>query len=161
MSSTPPLQSAMAAPAIALKLNSPASPEPFLARFWRRQTLPKIGTGQPIPAASTGRRSGDLRNPSGRTGGTQTHSRRTVRKLGRLRCARQGLVRVPESNTKYGGNRGKTGVAPRPPSLPSISESSGIPKRKKLFSARRFWLRPAVHRTSIYCARGVAKGRLT
>jgi hypothetical protein len=48
-------------------------------------------------------------NPLGATGGTQTHSRRTGSKLGRLRCARQGLVRVPESNTKYGGKRGKTG----------------------------------------------------
>lgn len=35
-------------------------------------------------------------------------------KLGRLRCARQGIVRVPESNTKYGGFRRKTGgqIAP-------------------------------------------------
>ncbi|HYV31104.1 MAG TPA: hypothetical protein VEO53_08390 [Candidatus Binatia bacterium] len=31
-------------------------------------------------------------------------------KLGRLHRARQGLVRVPESNTKYGGKLGKTGV---------------------------------------------------
>jgi hypothetical protein len=48
-----------------------------------------------------------------RPAGTQTHSRRTGRKLGQLRCARQELVRVPESNTKYGGNVGKTGgIAP-------------------------------------------------
>jgi hypothetical protein len=33
-------------------------------------------------------------------------------KLGRLRYARQGLVRVPESNTKYGGKLGKTGAPP-------------------------------------------------
>jgi len=33
-------------------------------------------------------------------------------KLGRLRYARQGLVRVPESNTKYGGKPGKTGAPP-------------------------------------------------
>jgi hypothetical protein len=45
----------------------------------------------------------------GATGGTQTHSRRTGGKLGRLRRARQGLVRVPESNTKYGGKEGITG----------------------------------------------------
>ena len=32
-------------------------------------------------------------------------------KLGRLHRARQGLVRVPESNTKYGGKRGKLGGA--------------------------------------------------
>ena len=31
-------------------------------------------------------------------------------KLGRLHRARQGLVRVPESNTKYGGKGEKTGV---------------------------------------------------
>jgi len=59
----------------------------------------------------------------GATGGTQTHSRRTGRKLGRLRYARQGLVRVPESNTKYGGWRGITGVNAAPVMDPSISES--------------------------------------
>src|SRR5882757_6124880 len=66
-----------------------------------------------------------------RPAGTQTHSRRTGRKLRHLRCARQGLVRVPESNTKYGGKGRKTGGAPAPVMKPSISESSGIPKRKK------------------------------
>src|SRR3989442_10842730 len=43
---------------------------------------------------------------------------------------------------------------------PSISESSGIPKRKKLFPPRQFQLRPAVHRTTIYCRRGLALARL-
>src|SRR5262245_14413076 len=66
-----------------------------------------------------------------RPAGTQTHSRRTGRKLGQVRYARQGLVRVPESNTKYGGRRGITGVNADPVIEPSISESSGIPKRKK------------------------------
>jgi len=33
-------------------------------------------------------------------------------KLGRLRYARQGLVRVPESNPKYGGKPGTTGAPP-------------------------------------------------
>ncbi len=59
----------------------------------------------------------------GATGGTQTHSRRTGRKLGRLRYARQGLVRVPESNTKYGGQGGKTGGSAAPVIDPSIGES--------------------------------------
>jgi hypothetical protein len=72
-----------------------------------------------------------LWHPLGATGGTRIHSRRTGRRLGQLRCARQGLVRVPESNTKYGGKRGKTGVNAAPVMGPSISESSGIPKRKK------------------------------
>ena len=66
-----------------------------------------------------------------RPAGPKTHSRRTGRKLGQLRCARQGLVRVPESNTKYGGKGGKTGGNAAPVIGPSISESSGIPKRKK------------------------------
>ena len=95
------------------------------------------------------------------TGGTQTHSRRTGSKLRQLLCTRQGLVRVPESNTKYGGNPGITGGRLTLPVPPSISESSGIPKRKKLFAARSFELRPAVHRVTIYCGEGVALGRLT
>lgn len=47
-----------------------------------------------------------------------------------LRCARQELVRVPESNTKYGGLRGITGGKPSPVVEPSISESSGFPAEK-------------------------------
>ena len=78
----------------------------------------------------------------GATGGTQTHARRTGRKLRQLCCARQALVRVPESNTKYGGIRGKTGGRLAPSVKPSISESSGNPKRKKLFRRPGFRLRP-------------------
>jgi hypothetical protein len=75
-----------------------------------------------------------FRNPFGSDRrGPKTHSRRTGRKLGQDPCARQGLVRVPESNTKYGGKRGITGGAPAPVIDPSISESSEIPKPKKLF----------------------------
>jgi hypothetical protein len=48
-----------------------------------------------------------LWNLSGATGGTQTYSRQPKSKLGRLPCARQGLVQILESNTKYGGKRGK------------------------------------------------------
>ena len=112
---------------------------------------PFRGQTSPSPAASTGRRSGHFRTLLGVTGGTQTHSRRTGRKLGQLRCARQGLVRVPESNTKYGGNVGENRGNAAPVIEPSISESSGIPKLKKF--ARGLWMRrftPAVHRASIY-----------
>ncbi len=48
-----------------------------------------------------------------------------------LRHARQGLVRVSESNTKYGGKVGITGVGAAPVIAPTIGESSGIPKPKK------------------------------
>src|ERR1700730_10626411 len=73
--------------------------------------VPELGTKKPITATATGGRSGHFGTHLGVTGGTQTHSRRTGRKLGQLPCARQGLVRVPESNTKYGGKRRKTGGA--------------------------------------------------
>ena len=68
----------------------------------------------------------------GATGGTQTHSRRTGRKLGRLRYARQGLVRVPESNTKYGGKGRKTGGDPPLPSGQVSVSPQGFPRRKNL-----------------------------
>lgn len=44
-------------------------------------------------------------------------------KLGHLRCARQGLVRLSESNTKYGGKLGKTGAGAAPVMGSSIGES--------------------------------------
>jgi hypothetical protein len=82
----------------------------------------------------------------GATGGTQTHSRRTGSKLGRLRYARQGLVRVPESNTKYGGLGGITGVYTAPVMGPSISESTRNPKQKNCPHGCEFPPAPAVHR---------------
>jgi len=138
-------------------IHHPSHCGPFLSAS---EVAPNSGQTSPSPVASTGGRSGQSGTLLGATGGTQTHSRRTRSKLRQLHCTRQGLVRVPESNTKYGGKRRKTGVASGPPMPPSISESSGIPKRKKLFAPRRFQLRPAVHRATIYCARGLALGRL-
>ena len=78
-------------------------------RFFAPRRTPGLETKRPMSAASTGRRSGHFGTLEGATGGTQTHSRRTDGKLGRLQRARQELVRVPESNTKYGGNGGKPG----------------------------------------------------
>jgi hypothetical protein len=77
-----------------------------------------------------------------RPAGPKTHARRTGRKLGQTRWARQGLVRVPESNTKYGGKGGITGGDPTPVIGPTISESSGIPKGKKLSPPCGASLRP-------------------
>ena len=71
-------------------------------------------------------------NPVREFGGTENHPAPNDPKLGRLRCARQGLVRVPESNTKYGGKGGKTGVGAAPVIWPSISESKRIRQGKNL-----------------------------
>lgn len=78
-----------------------------------------------------------------------------------LRCARQELVRVPESNTKYGGLRGITGGKPSPVVEPSISESSGIPNRKNLHAVTIRSLPPALHRAGIFLGNGVAQTGLT
>ena len=80
--------------------------------FWRSARSRPSGQTSPHSAASTGRRSGQFGTLLGATGGTQTHSRRTGWKLGRLRRARQELVRVSKSNTKYGGKRGITEAVP-------------------------------------------------
>ncbi len=128
----------------------------ILARFWRPESPRNSGQTSPLPLPRPAGGVVVFGTHLGATGGTQTHSRRTGGKLGQLHCARQGLVRVPESNTKYGGKAGKTGAAWRPLLPASISESSGIPKRKKLFRSLRFRLHPAVHRATIYCGEGVA-----
>ncbi len=78
-----------------------------------------------------------------------------------LRCARQELVRVPESNTKYGGLRGITGGKPAPVVEPSISESSGIPNQKNLHPGTIRTLHPAVHRAGIFLGNGIASAGLT
>jgi hypothetical protein len=90
-----------------------------------------FGQTSPSPAASTGVAEWSFRTLWDRPAGTQTHSRRTGRKLGQDRYARQALVRVPESNTKYGGKGGKTGGDAAPVIAPSISESSEIRQGKE------------------------------
>ena len=101
-------------------------------------------------------------NPLGASGGTQKlNSRRPARTLGQTRPARQGLVRVPESNTKYGGKGGITGGDPAPVIGATISESSGIPKGKIFVPACGNRLRPAVHRAGIFSPHGIALERLT
>ncbi len=98
--------------------------------FFALRKRSKFRADKPATAASTGRRSGHSGTHLGATGGTQTHSRRTRPKLGRLHRARQGLVRVPESNTKYGGKSGKTG-GPCRFLLAQVSVSpQGFPREK-------------------------------
>ena len=65
------------------------------------------GTKQPLSAASTGTAEWSFWNPLGSDRRDPNTLAPNRRKLGRLQRARQELVRVPESNTKYGGKRGK------------------------------------------------------
>jgi hypothetical protein len=126
----------------------------FRARF-ASQNPPKTGQTSPCPAA---RPAGGVVGSGalvGATGGTQTHSRRTGWKLGRLRYARQGLVRVPESNTKYGGWGGITGASAAPVMGPSIGESSGNPKRKNVPEGVDFTFAPLFTGAVFFQARGL------
>jgi len=110
----------------------------ILARFGASEAAPNSGQTNPSPSASTGGRSGQSGTLMGATGGTQTHSRRTRSKLRQLRYARQGLVRVPESNTKYGGKRRKTGVASGLLCRQVSVSPQGFPSEKNCFQRANF-----------------------
>lgn len=162
----PLLRSCLQRPTLIQRLILPSEP------FWLIRPLlvlalespSKSGQKSPVPAASTGRRSGHSGTLQETTGGTQTHSRRTLSKLGRLHRARQAIVRVPESNTKYGAKYGKP-EAPSPLQCRQLSVSpEGFPRKKVVAlgtrrasprcSQENFLLRP--------CGRqGIALGRLT
>ena len=124
----------------------PSTPQlVYLGQFWPVFSARKSqnsGQKSPSPAALTGGRSGQFGTLMGATGGTQTHSRRTGSKLGQLHRARQGLVRVPESNTKYGGKGRKTGVAPRLLCRQVSVSPQGFPSKKNCFEASDFGFAP-------------------
>jgi hypothetical protein len=99
--------------------------------FWRSNAGQKSPSPLPRPAWRSGH-SGTLQET---TGGTQIHSRRTGSKLGRLHRARQAIVRVPESNTKYGANWGKQEGA-EPSDLAQVSVSpERFPRENICFGA--------------------------
>jgi len=130
-----------------------------VARFWCSKAS-QFRAKKSVTRCHDGRRSGHSGTLQETTGGTQTHTRRTGSKLGRLHRARQALVRFPESSTKYGGKTEITGGA-QPLRCRQLSVSpEGFP-RKKLSDTRQPKLRPAVHRRTIYCRQGVALPRLT
>jgi hypothetical protein len=84
---------------------------------------------RPLPRPA--RRSGWVQTRFGRAPGElQNHSRRTGRTLRLTIHARQAVVRVPKSNTKYGGDWGKPRGPAAPRFGPSISESTWIRKGK-------------------------------
>src|SRR6266403_1463987 len=119
-----------------------SSPEPFRPVSGASEVAPNSGQTNPSPVASTGGRSGQSGTLLGATGGTQTHSRRTGSKLGQLPCARQGLVRVPESNTKYGGKAGKEGVALRRLCRQVSVSPQGFPSEKNCLHRAGFGFVP-------------------
>jgi hypothetical protein len=130
-------------PAHAFNAQHPnSSPEPFWPVSRASEVAPNSGQTNPSPIASTGRRSGQSGTLLGATGGTQTHSRRTRSKLRQLHCTRQGLVRVPESNTKYGGKRRKTGVASCPLCRQVSVSPQGFPSKKNCFHRGGFGFVP-------------------
>ena len=114
----------------------------ILARCSRSGSVPNSGQKSPSPQPQPAGGVVISGTHLGATGGTQTHSRRTRPKLGRLHRARQGLVRVPESNTKYGGKSGKTGGVSRF-LLAQVSVSpQGFPREKIVRSGRESGFRP-------------------
>ena len=151
-----------------LLFNAPlAYPSHFGPRGLQDLTLespPKSGQKSPVPAASTGRRNDQSGTLQETTGGTQTHSRRTVPKLGRLHRARQAIVRVPESNTKYGAKYGKP-EAPSPLQCRQLSVSpEGFPRKKVRVLGPR-WASPRCSQENfllrVVAAQGIALPRLT
>ena len=83
-------------------------------------------------------------NPVREFGGTKNHPAPNDPKLGRLRCARQGLVRVPESNTKYGANWGKPEGA-EPSDLAQVSVSpERFPRENICFGAADLEFAPLI-----------------
>jgi hypothetical protein len=72
--------------------------------------------------------------------------------------ARQAVVRVPKSNTKYGGNWGKPGGQAAPWLGSSISESKRIRKRKIFRGHVDICAAPALHRASFYSPLGLVLG---
>ena len=93
--------------------------------FFAPKALPprsEFRASKPVTRASPALGMVDLEPCQGAFSGTKNHPAPNDPKLGRLRCTRQGLVRVPESNTKYGANWGKP-EADGPSDLAQVSVS--------------------------------------
>ena len=113
--------------------------------FFAPKALPprsEFRASKPVTRASPALGMVDLEPCQGAFSGTKNHPAPNDPKLGRLRCTRQGLVRVPESNTKYGANWGKPGDVD-PSDLTQVSVSpQGFPSEKNLISAARSGFTP-------------------
>jgi hypothetical protein len=103
-------------------------------------------------------------NPVREFGGTENHPAPNDPKLGRLRCARQGLVRVPESNTKYGGKQGNQGGRARLDWGQVSVSPQGFPREKICLGAVNSSFRPLFTGQlfiAAYGRPGIALRRLT
>jgi hypothetical protein len=139
----------------------PLAPGLFFGPFERPGSRQIKGRQALLPLPWPAGRSGHLRDPLGSDRRDANTLAPNGPKARTLRCARQELVRVPESNTKYGGKTGITGVGTAPVVEASISESSEIPNRKNLCLVMPGRLRPAVHRAGIFLVPGIASVGLT
>jgi len=90
--------------------NAPTRNLSHFGSFLAPRKSPELRAKTPVTRASSGNRNGHSEPCQGASSGTKNHPAPNDPKLGRLHRARQGLVRVPESNTKYGGKLGKIGV---------------------------------------------------
>ena len=106
--------------------------------FFAPKALPprsEFRASKPVTRASPALGMVDLEPCQGAFSGTKNHPAPNDPKLGRLRCTRQGLVRVPESNTKYGANWGKPEGA-EPSDLAQVSVSpERFPRENICFGA--------------------------
>jgi hypothetical protein len=118
--------------------NTPtSSPEPFWPFSGASEAAPNSGQTKPVTRCLDRRAKCQSGTLMGATGGTQTHSRRTDQaKTTPLRPSR--IVRVPESNTKYGGKRRKTGVASGPLCRQVSVSPQGFPSEKNCFHRANF-----------------------
>jgi hypothetical protein len=135
--------------------------EPVAGPFWRPEIRFEKGRQALPPLPLSGVAECRLADPLGECRRDANTLAPNGPKARTLRCARQELVRVPESNTKYGGLRGITGGKPVPVVEASISESSGIPNQKNFHPVWMPALHPAVHRAGIFLPDGVASAGLT
>ncbi len=116
--------------------NAPTiKPEPFWPVFSARN-VPEFRAKKPVTRCLDRRTEWSIWNPSGDD--RRDPNTLAPNKLRQLRYARQGLVRVPESNTKYGGKRRKTGVASAPLCRQVSVSPQGFPSKKNCFERANF-----------------------
>jgi hypothetical protein len=139
----------------------PVPSEPVAGPFWRPKSPLFAGRQALIPLPLAGLAECCFADPLGECRRDANTLAPNGPKARTLRCARQELVRVPESNTKYGGQWGITGGKPAPVLEASISESSGIRNQKNLHPVTIRSLPPALHRAGIFLGTGVAQTGLT